>query len=485
MSKVINFFKQYYLVLVVILISVPAFYKMLPYGIYSMQDFHLFRLFEFNKCVEALQIPCRWSPDAGLGYGEPLFNFYGQGTYLIGQIFHLLGASFIDSTKMLFILSLAGSALAMFLLSKTIWKNNWSAILSTVIYLYAPYRAVDVWVRGALPEAMAFVLFPLLILSVEKKNMFYFSLLTFLLIITHNLSFIMFLPFLVAWIIYKKWWKSLYGFIIAGLMSAFYILPVIFESKFVSLESTTTGYFDFRAHFVTLKQIFIDTKWAYGGSTWGDGDNVNLSVGLLQWIIPAFVLVLTFLKGKILESKKFLIMFGFGFLYLLLTHNKTAFVWEAIPFMKYIQFPWRFLGVSVFCLSLASGGLFNYLKGKILTFIIFALVISHTFIFTINYFSPDIWYSVSDEYFLTGEEWNRQRSASISDFWPKFGHNIPDVPSDGKYINYFPGWESSRPLEGGLIPSEGSKFKDTPIRILGNALSLIGIVILIWKRKLT
>lgn len=485
MLKVINFLKHNIFIFLVIAISIPTFSKMLPSGIHSMQDFHLFRLFEFDRCIQALQIPCRWSPDAGLGYGEPLFNFYGQGSYIIGEIFHLLGASFIDSTKLLFILSLVGSGVAMFLLSKSIWKNNLSGLLSAIIYLYAPYRAVDVWVRGALPESFAFILFPLIILTVEKKNIFYFSLLTFFLVITHNLSLIMFLPFLLCWIIYRKWWKSFYGFVITGLLSAFYILPVIFESKFVDLESTTLGYFDFRAHFITLRQIFIDFKWGYGGSTWGDGDGVNLSVGVLQWIIPTVVMLIIFLQKKVLKNKDFFIIFAFGFLYLLLTHNKTAFMWEALPFMKYIQFPWRFLGVAVFCFALASGNLFELIKNKIFISIVFILVTIHTLKYTVSYFSPDIWYPVKDEYFLTDEEWDRQRTASIGDFWPQFGHEIPSKPSDGKYINYFPGWESSKPMEGGLIPVEGSKFKDTPIRMFGNILSLVGIALLIWKRKLT
>ena len=106
--------------------------------------------------------------------------------------------------------------------------------------------------------------------------------------------------------------------------------------------------------------------------------------------------------------------------------------------------------------------------------------------FNTRFFSPDIWYKVNDNYFLSGDEWTRQRSASMSDFWPKFGHEMQSKPSDGKYINYFPGWESPEPLHNGLIPKEGSKFKDTPIRTVGNLLSLITLAgLLIWKRKLT
>jgi len=485
MLKVINYLQKNTHLLLVVLLVIPAFWKMLPYGIHSMQDFHLFRLYEFNSCVQRFEIPCRWAQDAGLGFGEPLFNFYGSGAYLLGEAFHLLGGSYVNSIKFLFILSIVGSGISMYFLSKELWKNNWGAILSSIIYVYAPYRAVDVWVRGALPEAFAFILLPLIILTIEKKNLFYFSLISFFLVITHNLSFVMFLPFLLMWLVYRKWWKGFFGFVLSGLLSSFYILPVIFESKFVNLESTTLGYFDFRAHFITIKQIFFDTSWGYGGSTWGPVDNMNLSVGILQWFIPAviFVYLIVFKKAK--KNITAVLLFGIGILYLLLTHNKSAFMWELLSFMKFIQFPWRFLGMAVFSFSLVAGVLFNLITKKLFLYSVFVFVIPYILYTTYSFFRPDIWYTVGDNHFLTGEEWDRQRTASIGDFWPQFGHPIPDKPSDGKYINYFPGWESMSPMQNGLISVEGSKFKNTPIRIVGNIITLVSLLgIFIWKRKL-
>ena len=121
--------KQFKFLLLVILLSIPAFFRMVRSGIFSMSDFHLFRLYEFDKCVKAMQIPCRWAPDAGLGYGEPLFNFYPQLPYAIGEIFHLLGFTFVDSLKILFTLSIIGSAIAIYFLAKHLWKSQWAGIV--------------------------------------------------------------------------------------------------------------------------------------------------------------------------------------------------------------------------------------------------------------------------------------------------------------------------------------------------------------------
>lgn len=472
-----------------LVLIIPTFSSMLKFGIYSMQDFHFFRQFEFDKCVQAFQIPCRWAPDAGLGYGEPLFNFYGQLPYVVGEIYHLLGGSIVDSVKFLFIFSLIGSGVAMFYLARKVWGNNYSALISGIIYVYAPYRAVDVWVRAALPEALAFILFPLIILSIEKKSLTGFSVLLSLLVLTHNLSLVMFMPILIVWIIYRKYWKAFYGFILALFISAFYVLPVIFESKYIDLASTIKGYFDFRAHFVTLNQIFFSRYWGYGGSTWGEGDGLNLSIGQLQWILPltvALFLMYYYIKTKdrkiLIRNSSFLILFVTGVFYIFLTHNKSTFIWTHIPQMAYIQFPWRFYGVATFCLSLAGGAAMQFFD-KQKNFVLVIIVLTAI---SLNYsfFHEDIWYKVTDSYFINGEEWVRQRTASIGDYWPQFGHVIPNTPSDGKYINYFPGWVGVEPL-GGLIPSSGAKFTDTPIRRVGNIISLISIVgIVVFKKKI-
>lgn len=503
MQNIIKFLKNNSLfILGSILLTFFAFSRMLRPGMYTTQDFHIFRLVEFDKCVQSGELPCRWAPDAGLGYGEPLFNFYGQFVYAIGEVYHLLGGSIIDSVKFLFILSLAGSGLSMFFLSKRIWKNNYSALISSVLYVYAPYRAVDVWVRGALPEAFSFILFPLIVLFIDKylkerklRDVLLFSLSLSVLIISHNLSVVLLAPFLIAWIVFRKYSnKNRKDLLIIGsagifsvLISAFYIIPLITEAKFINLQSTITGYFDFHNHFVTSWELFISNFWGYGASVWGPNDGLSLAIGYLQWILPAATFVILLLKKQITKNREFLLLFILGWFYIFLTHNKSTYIWEHIPFMAYIQFPWRFLGMVVFCFSLASGYLAE-IFGKWKIFLTILICIGVIWL-NAPFFKEDIWYTVSDSYYTTGTEWIRQRTASIGDFWPALGHKIPGAPSDGTYINYFPGWISSTPPKDGVIPAKGSVFTDTLSRRIGNITSLVsflgfGIVLILkWKKE--
>lgn len=521
-----------FLVLIAIF-SIPTFIRLARPGIHTTQDFHFFRLVEFDKCLRDLQIPCRWAPDAGYGYGEPLFNFYGQAPYVFAEVFHLAGISKIDSLKIVFGISLVGSALAMFIFARRLWKSNLAGFISSMVYLYAPYRAVDVWVRGALPEALAFILFPLTLYFLDRyideekaRDVLSFSLLLALLVVTHNLSAVMFLPVIIAWVAYKivrlRKTKVLLNIFLAGLLSlllaSFYLLPVIFESSFVTLEATTKGYFDFRGHFVGLRQLLNSRYWGYGASVFGTQDGLNLSVGHVQWVAPLIVIGVILWKRRLEKYLPALVLVILGWLALFMAHSKSIFIWEAMDFMKFIQFPWRFLGIAVFCFSLAAG-LIAKLSGKTgkvagMTVVLAAILLN------VGFFREDIWLGVRDKDLTGGQTWIDQTAASVRDFWPDFGAEFPreyapdafegteliregsdyaiyrvgeDTDEVSFPINYFPGWtayENGRRLEvlpndNGLITIPDAKdlnivflkFENTDVRTLGNLVSFAGVLI--------
>jgi hypothetical protein len=538
-------------IIAIIIISIPTFFAMLRTGIYSMQDFPYFRLVEYGKCLSDFQIPCRWSPDAGLGFGEPLFNFYGQASYFIGGMVHLFGFSYINSLKFLFILSLVASGISMFYLAKRIWNDNWAALLSSVVYLYAPYRAVDVWVRGALPEAMSFVIIPLVVLQLDElietrktKNLLWFSIFSSLLVLNHNLSVLIFAPFLITWTLYRLVQSNKLldiaikigvAVFISLLLSSFYLLPVLFESQYISLDSTIQGYFDFRAHFVTIPQLIFSRFWGYGGSTWGNEDGLSLSIGQVQWVLPLLVFPIAFfkhsyskLKSRIMNHEsaqdrdKSIILYPFclillGWFGLFLTHNKAAFLWEAIAPMAYIQFPWRFLMLSLLSFSLASGAIVLQFKKYKQFITIFIIVL--TIVLNFSFFKEDIWFHYTDSDLTTGKNWIEQTRASIGDYWPisrpiqiqsssfLLGDNNATLHTTNKIlytfevsrdtpivyqVNYFPGWKAFidtkevpiTPNDDGFITvtvPEGRhnvllEFVNTPVRTIGNILSIMTLL---------
>lgn len=542
--------KQTLLLFLLALLTLPTFWRMLRPGIFSMHDFHVFRMLEFDKCVKDFQIPCRWAPDAGFGYGEPLFNFYGQLVYIPGQIVRLLGFSILDSAKFLFILSLLGSAFSMFFLARQLWGNIWAGFISAALYLFAPYRAVDVWVRGALPEATAFVLYPAIIYHLtdyfekEKiRSLLIFGLLMALLAGVHNLSFLMFFLILIPWFLYLTFktkktylWKNMVGVgILAAGLIAFYLLPLALEKKYISLGKTVEGYYYYRNHFTSLHQLLISRFWGYGGSIWGPNDNMSFAVGYPQWVLPLAIGLTLFLKKK--GNLIFFLLLDIGWGALFLTHGKSQFIWDALPFFSFIQFPWRWLAIAVFCFSLASGALVHLFKQK-QVILVTGFILAMAIWLEAPRFREDIWFNRTDADHFSAQPWEEQIASALYDFWPAFGKSVPSaaapalpVVADGqatlllserrsalvKYqarveslvaktelpIVYFPGWRGY--LDGKTIDVYPSgalgvitleipngehqielRFIDTPIRSVGNFLTLIslgGFTVLFLKKK--
>src|SRR3990170_2162804 len=101
----------------------PSFWWLLGSGYFIMHDdLQVMRLFQMEKCIRDLQIPCRWSPDMVYGYGQAMFNFYSAFPYYLGIIYKLATPlSIMATVKTLFLISLVLSAIGMYLLAKEFW----------------------------------------------------------------------------------------------------------------------------------------------------------------------------------------------------------------------------------------------------------------------------------------------------------------------------------------------------------------------------
>ncbi|MBI2329852.1 hypothetical protein HYU94_00475 [Candidatus Daviesbacteria bacterium] len=450
--------------LLIIISLVPTIFLMRA-GFFPIQDdLQAFRIHQMTKCFLDLQIPCRWVPDMGYQYGYPQFNYYPPSIYYLGGVIHLLGIQIIDTVKILFILGFVFSALTMFLFLKDFFKEEWPAFIGTVLYTFLPYKAAEVFVRGSMSEFWAFVFFPLIFWSSYKliqtnkiKYVGWLALSTGLLLITHNLMSFVFLPVFGAWVILllfaeKKWrlfFKLFLGFLLGLGLAAFFILPVIFESKYVHLETLLGGYFDYRQHFVDLNQLFISNHFGYGSSYLGPNDDLSLSVGQVHWVLGLLAVILGIINFRKLKKIAVIILTlsALELIVLFLMHQKSSFIWEKLPVLVWLQFPWRFLSVSGFLLSfLGSITVYIALRfKKKIGIIIGSLAILGVLVLHLNFFQPKTWLNMSDKEKFSGESWEKQLTISIFDYLPIYAKlppnkKAPDLPEtlDGKveFLSY-------------------------------------------------
>jgi len=355
------------------------------------------RQLEMEKCIKDGQIPCRWSPDLGYAYGYPLFNFYPPLPYIVGQIFRSLGISFMWSVKLTAVFHFLLSAFFAFLLSSYLFGNV-AGLVSSLFYTYAPYHALNIYVRGAMNEAWAYTFFPAIfytskkLIDAKKQASAKYTLLLSLsilgLMLSHNPMLLVFAPLTIFWVILCLFQKhknlknifkqktTIFKLFCSGLLSlglaAFYTLPVLFETKLVQIDSMFKGYYNYIVHFTSLKQLFISNFWGDGPSVWGQEDQMSFMIGYLHWILPTIVLVVSVIafsskiRTKLKSLKNLFAFFLFFFILALftafMTHERSVFIWKIFSPIQKIQFPWRFLNLSVFFFSISTGFAFKILS---------------------------------------------------------------------------------------------------------------------------
>lgn len=422
-----------------LLIAWPAF---LPGFFSHHDDLQVMRIFEMRKCIEDLQIPCRWVPDMGYGNGYPLFNYYGVFPYYLAALSSYI-VGFLASAKLLFAIPLFLGAVSMYLLAKELF-GIYPGILASILYTFAPYRALDTYVRGALAESFAMAIIPLsfyfALKVVKQRSGKYIAGLAISLAVfltSHNIMTVLFFPVLLIFITYHlaaEKWKNIFsialGLILGIGLSAFFIFPAYFERNLVQIDNLIRLDLDFRAHFVNLHQLFFDRFWGWGASSPGTNDTISLQIGWPHWWIAAVSLIM-FLFSLIYKRKLNNlfppILLGLFLFSIFMTHIKSAFIWEKIEVLKFTQFPWRFLSVAIFSASLLGAYLIS--EGKNLFIQNFkevykkylaAILIILTIILNWNYFKPKEFYpGMTDQQKLSDKLWEDQQKAAILDYLPQ------------------------------------------------------------------
>ena len=442
--------KQFLPVLAVIFFGLLAGKGLIGEGYFNMHDdLQMMRQLEMEKCFFDLQIPCRWVPDMGYGFGYPLFNFYPPLPYLVGQGIRAIGFTFVDTVKILFIFSFVASGLTMYMLASEFF-GIFGGVLASVFYIWAPYHSVDVYVRGAMNEAWALIWFPFIFwasykLITEKKKeksliwVIELALAWFGLFTSHNLMVLIFSPLFAVWCLIwlfaNKSWKRIPNLLIAGAwsfgLSAFFTIPVLLEKGKVATETLVVGYYEYTAHFANISQLLFSRFWGYGPSVWlADGDRMSFQIGWIHWILS--LAVLAFLIVRILKTRRIeleVLLVGFfiasGWFAAFMAHSRSTPIWGLFNELKFVQFPWRFLTIVIFSFSFVSGWV-----GKRLPKIVGLGLIVGVLVYSWNYFLPERGKlgPLTDEKKFTGVAWDMQQTAGIYDYLPKAAKTAPKAP---------------------------------------------------------
>ena len=367
------------LVILVIIVSAPLFTK----GLFTSQDGekHLIRIGYFHKeILRGNPIP-KWISELNNGLGYPVFFFNYPLPYYLAVFWRIMGVSIIDSLKITLLLATMAGALGVYL-----WTKEFS---SAVIYLFTPYRFLDIFVRLSYGEFIALCILPFCFFSVGLGNLFLISISMAFLLLSHGHIFVIFTPILLLYSFLKRRVRLfLFGLLLALGLSAFYWLPAAFlvsHTKFNLVHQ-----FPPADHLPTFREL-IYSKWGFGLSHPGPFDEMSFQLGIVNWIILIWVTIIAFKSEQ--QLAKFLAI-TIWFSILIMSTNPFHF-WNQ-PFIQFIQFPWRLLSVSLILTPLA---LVVISPPRLILAILLTLAIYTNR----NHITTNMpWFSeTSDQYFLT------------------------------------------------------------------------------------
>ncbi|MBI3241473.1 MAG: hypothetical protein HYZ49_04175 [Chloroflexi bacterium] len=358
--------------------------------------FLLFRLHQLYSALTQGVFPVRWMPDAAFGLGYPFFNYYATLPFYLAALFKFFGASYVLALKLTHLSGFWLAAFGMYGWLRAAGVNRSAAWLAAVAYTFAPFHLVNVYVRGdSLGEFWAFALYPLCLWAAQPlrnnqlpiTNNFRNRLLVIgyssvplalayaALIFTHNISALIFSPFLGLYLFASLFAspntqptsrftfdvsRSLLFIVYCSLaialglaLSAFYWLPALRETGFAQLGSQTTGFFFYGNHFRGLNLIQPSLLFNYDV---GSSTTTPFAMGLAQTILLGIAILVVVYRvlqairkrdeasSFILHPSSFL-LFGLALSTFMLTRF-SAPLWANLPLLSFSQFPWRFLSVQ-------------------------------------------------------------------------------------------------------------------------------------------
>lgn len=497
-----NRFVSALLWMVLAVLSVAPLLDMLTPGFpvtHDGQD-HVARIANFYASLTEGNLVPRWASNLNWGYGHPILMFLYPLPSYIASVFKATGFSFVDSTKLVFAVGFMASVLSMYLFASYAWGRA-AGFTAAVLYGFAPYRFVDLYVRGAIGEHVAFVFPPLVCYGllrlarnsdrVDRTAMAVTASSVALLIASHNALSLLFLAVSAAYglylAVYEAKRETRFVFLSASsvffgfLLSAFYWVPALLEGKYTLRDIVTAG--EFGTRFVSWFQ-FIYSPWSYGG-----GNELSKWLGAGQLIAIAMSF---FVLEKPSKYQRFLVA---SLLLMLLTlflmTNSSLPIWNTVTLLQKFQFPWRLMSVTTFVSAVIGGVVIHELR-KTRVWISVMLLCMSAVLTTVPMWRARA-YAVRPESFFTGIYDSTTDTGESSPIWSvrfmekragRFGYLVPDTgdvrltgrttttrtyavqtSGNARFVEntlYFPGWNVF--VDGVALPQDKLIFQDPSYR---------------------
>lgn len=359
--------KEYVIIFIVtILIMIPFISKNYLYG--DDTKFHISNI--YARYVKLSQFDFSFQKVLPLiardfGYGVGIF-YPGLAHFITSIIAFALKGRIISTLKLVHFSVYFISAIMMYKLVNTIFKNKFVATISAIFYITFPYSITEVFIRDALAESFIYMFMPMIILGLyhlfygERKYFYLYFIIGYVGIINSHLVLAVYFTALIT--IYlllniKKVFRkeNLKPLIISSILILLIVSPFIIpmlQHKMLNIyevfeSDSMTNYETITNSALSIKEFFIQEKSTKFKA-------INYYLNLLSL---AMVVVTIIFNRKIIKSQEERNFFKFlGILAVTTTFLiSNLFPWKFAPkMMVMVQFAWRLEAILIISLSILS-----------------------------------------------------------------------------------------------------------------------------------
>jgi len=458
---------------------------------------HLTTLTQFYESMKQGIWRVAWT-DGFANYGMPIPLYIHQTVgYLGGWLSFVFRGDVVMVYKVMFLIGAVVSS-AVFYRFLRIYYKALPSFLGVLVMNFAPYRIMNLYIREALPEFLAAVMFPAILLAtynfVKKKTLgsritltIVFTLIALshpMMLIVGSVLFALYFLFLIRdekekiKIILDYGLHMVWGIGIA----AYYLIPLVLENKYF--------YYGLQANHLTGGQYlslnnYFNPRWYYFFIRDVANRGHFVKGGLLESIIMVVgtgTLIWQLAKNKVKTIQLWHCAWAVGVILIFLTTKYSNWLYTHINMLANIQFPWRMLSAYIYIPAILVAAFFEkirtskYYKLTVLVFVAMVLGARYPQIYAKNntmhdiaryYFTPinlhstvmnTVWTGETTEYPIKDhkiEVIEGEAEVQVTD--NRYGRRKYTIKSDQEvrmvdYTFYFPGWVAK--VDGRLVEIE-------------------------------
>lgn len=503
---------------------------------YVHDDVHVARTLAFAEELQSGQFPVRLASSLARGGGYPIFNFYSPMVYYPTALAVLSGVNIVNAVKLAYQLAFILAGIGTYFLLRKTNSSQSVGVFGAALVITSTYFNYDVYHRGALAELWGFTAIPWLFMAYQafrttKKQIWLVVLAVAISLICwlHAPTALITLPFLVLWVGFDSYRKICkvaelkkiaISFFLGLLLSASYLLPVMLEKQYVGYESSQYVTYDVREAIKSPREIF--------GFANNPPEILPVTLGANLSVLFLLASVFLIFRWKKLQIKRvektYMYFVGAAWLAVFFIQSKlSVWFWNVLPLIHMVQFPYRYLSLFTVLTIMAICFVLNHFTNRkwliplLIMFVGFSILINRPFSTPTGYYFADTFMAADGCGTTTHDEtefmpiWVKDCAEKDEELYTASeGVTVENVVRERNNLHvaitasgsgtikfnkyFFPGWTVTRngqSVEPSIHPVEGVmevpigldttevvfSFGDTPVRSIGNYLSLLGLIL--------